>query len=38
MRINIRALRRVRTHGLSVQVIMAYSSDRVTTKTGSKLN
>jgi hypothetical protein len=36
MRTNIQALSRIRTHGLRVQVIKAYASDRTATETGSK--
>jgi hypothetical protein len=33
---NIHALSEIRTHGLSVQVINAYASDRAVTGTGSQ--
>jgi hypothetical protein len=35
MRTNIHALRRIPTHGLSMQAIKAYTSDCAATETGS---
>jgi hypothetical protein len=35
MRTNIHALNGIQTHGLSVQAIKAYASERVATGTGS---
>jgi len=38
MRTNIHALSRIRTHGLSIQVIKAYASDHATTGTSDIRN